>query len=292
MNKKEKEKKIILTFDYELSLGKDSGTLENCIIKPTDIILELLKKNRSSAVFFIDATYLLTLLKYKDKNFKKIKENIKKILKFGNDIGLHLHPQWLDAVKLDDNRWSFKTFDRYRLHSLDIDEIFVLFSQAKKVLEDIIHEVIDYSVECFRAGGWSIQPFSILKDSFLKNKIKFDFSVNPGLYSNKESYAYYDFRNTIYDKSFWKFETDVCKSSSDGKFVEIPVTTIKIRKILLLLNYYFFKKNEKESNDGKYISEKKEDNKFFKKFKIYSNYRVKFIQQFQSTVLIISCSGN
>ena len=276
MNRKEKEKKIILTFDYELSLGIDSGTPAKCIIEPADIILELLAKHDANGIFFIDATYLLTLAKKKDKDLNLIKDNIKKIIKSGNDIGLHLHPQWLDAYKLENGRWSFKTFERYRLHSLDIDELNDLFKKAKKVLDDIVHEERkNYQIECFRAGGWSIQPFSILKDIFEKNKFKFDFSVNPGLYSQKESYAFYDFRKAMHSSSYWYFDYDVCKSIPDGNFIEIPVTTLKIRKLFLLINYYFFKKKEKEINDGKYINNKKSKKNIFLKlfalFKIFNH---------------------
>ena len=32
--------KILLTFDVELFLGHNSGTIENCIIRPTELIIK------------------------------------------------------------------------------------------------------------------------------------------------------------------------------------------------------------------------------------------------------------
>ncbi|MBK7667512.1 MAG: hypothetical protein IPJ32_09355 [Sphingobacteriaceae bacterium] len=50
---------LLFTFDYELFLGKRSGTVENCILKPTDKILELFSKYKvTKAIFFVDTTYL------------------------------------------------------------------------------------------------------------------------------------------------------------------------------------------------------------------------------------------
>jgi len=277
------DKKILITFDYELALGADSGTVLKCIIEPVNLILALLKRFNAKAVFFIDATYLLTLKKFKHKDFKIIKENIKKIIKSGNDIGLHLHPQWLDAYQLDEIRWTFKNFKNYRLHVLPEKNINDLFYSGKKILEQIADEAKKgYKISTFRAGGWAIQPFNKLKNIFIKNKINFDFSVNPGLLSKDEAYSFYDFRKALYDRAFWTFNTDVCKNEKSGKFFEVPISTFKIPKIKLLLNYYLYKKNDKESGDGKYISFKRSKNNIFKKIiallflykKVYSSVSI------------------
>ena len=46
------KKSILLTFDYELFLGPSSGTAQNCIITPTEKILEVLANTKSKAIFF------------------------------------------------------------------------------------------------------------------------------------------------------------------------------------------------------------------------------------------------
>jgi len=266
MKEKDKSKKIVLTFDYELSLGLDTGTAVNSIIKPTDYILDLFSKYNAKGLFFIDATYLLTLKKHNHKDLSVIEKQIGRLINLGNDIGFHIHPQWLDAVKIDDERWAFKSFDRYRLHSLDTGKLNTLFYEACELLLSIVKKYdINYKIRAFRAGGWCIQPFTDLKEAFLKNRIKFDFSVNPGLYSKTSSYGYYDFRKAPVNKSFWRFENDPCEADNNGSFFEIPVSTVKYRNIDLWINHYFYRRKEKEAGDGKSISLKKESMHFIKK---------------------------
>lgn len=259
-------KKVIITFDYELFLGQNSGTAHKCIIEPTDIILKLLSKFNAKAIFFIDAVYLLKLKEVNHKDLILIKDQIRRIIKLGHNVELHIHPQWLDAYKIDNERWGFKSFNRYRLHSLEDKEIDILFKKSINLLEEIIQkEDKKYEISAFRAGGWSIQPFNAVKKHFIKNKILFDFSVNPGLYSNKDSSAYYDFRDAPHDLDCWKFEEDPCAPCKNGKFIEIPVSTLKVKKIDLWKNYYFYRKNEKEFGDGKSILIKKSKSSIFTK---------------------------
>ena len=70
------KKKTILTFDYELSLGNDSGTIEKCMIEPTYKILEILKRNNSKALFFIDSTFLVVLKQDYYEGYLKVKNQI------------------------------------------------------------------------------------------------------------------------------------------------------------------------------------------------------------------------
>lgn len=268
-------KKLILTFDYELYLGNDSGTVQKCIIEPTDIILELLKKYKSKGIFFVDAAYLLKLAEFNHKDLNIINEQISRIIKNGNNIELHLHPQWLDAYEINKDKWGFKGYDRYRLHSLEDKDIEKLFNDGVDYLEDIIHKNDKkYKIKAFRAGGWSIQPFDKLKYFFIKNDILFDFSVNPGLYSSADTYDYFDFRDAPDDLDYWRFNDDPSSPDTNGKFIEIPVSTLKVKKIDLWLNYYLFKKNECRYGDGKSIGKKTKKNSIKRKianlFKLYS----------------------
>lgn len=260
-SKKQNSKKVILTFDYELALGSDSGTAKKCILEPTEIILSLFKKYNAAGIFFIDAAYLLTLKKNKHKDFQGVANQITEIVKSGNDIGLHLHPQWLDAYPINNDRWGFKSHKKYRLHYLSDNELDKMFKESIHLLEKIAgNSGKKYKINAFRAGGWSIQPFRMIKKYFVKNHILFDFSVNPGLSSQEKSISYFDFTKAPKDLSFWKFEDDPCLPKNDGSFIEIPVTTLKVEKLDLWINYYFYRKKEKSYNDGKTIySEKNTD---------------------------------
>ena len=57
----ENRKRAIITFDYEVFLGRETGTVENCVLKPTEEILKILRANNAKAVFFVDTTWLIFL---------------------------------------------------------------------------------------------------------------------------------------------------------------------------------------------------------------------------------------
>ena len=93
-------KKVFLTFDYELFFGKDSGSLDNSLLKPTDLLLDSLKENQALATFYVDTMYierLNSLGKLKD-DYKKVKRQIQRMLRDGHRVELHLHPHWNDAI--------------------------------------------------------------------------------------------------------------------------------------------------------------------------------------------------
>jgi peptidoglycan/xylan/chitin deacetylase (PgdA/CDA1 family) len=52
---------VLITFDYELFLGEQSGIVHQCLIEPTNKLLDCLNKYAFKAVFFIDTVYLLRL---------------------------------------------------------------------------------------------------------------------------------------------------------------------------------------------------------------------------------------
>src|ERR1700752_3016553 len=110
-------KKVLLTFDYELFLGKKSGSVENCLLLPTESILNILDKYKIPSVFFVDATYLLKLKELKDSytnvasDYAKIVAQIRKMISGGHDVYLHLHPHWKDAQYLPEiNQWKLEEF--------------------------------------------------------------------------------------------------------------------------------------------------------------------------------------
>jgi hypothetical protein len=88
-------KKIILTFDYELFFGCNSGTVKKSILEPTEKILMALNDVKGSAVFFIDYLMIKRLLNENDQTkneANQIIEQLKKIIAQGSRIELHLHP--------------------------------------------------------------------------------------------------------------------------------------------------------------------------------------------------------
>jgi len=233
-----KEKKVIITLDYELFLGKDSGNLYTSLINPTEKILEKLNNYNESAIFFIDVPFVIYLKDSYPEEYQIVKKQLIGILRQGSYLGLHIHSQWLDAAGLSKNRWTFKTFDHYRFHSLSKDKQADLFTNCYNVLAEILKEALllyncdQKKIIHFRAGGWSIQPFSIFKGFFEKYGIVHDFSVKPAVKMEMLPYHYFDFENVSIKKSSWSFFDDPCTSKDSGSFIEYPVTTLKLNSFL------------------------------------------------------------
>ena len=154
------------------------------------------------------------------------------MVKRGHDIQLHLHPHWLDA-EFKNNKWNF-TYDRFKLHNLstennqnDINTILGCVTISKRLMEDTIRKVNPgYKVTTFRAGGYILEPFDKLKYALLKNDIKIDSSVCPELY-NPRMISFYDFRSYPKQSKYY-FDSTPKIITDNGKFIEIPITTIRL----------------------------------------------------------------
>jgi hypothetical protein len=219
-------KNIYLTFDYEIFLGKDSGTVEKCMLEPTNMLIEEFDKYNIKSTFFVDILFYMRLIKENNTTrveATKIKNQLKTLVSKGHRIELHLHPHWGDAIYID-GKWTF-TYEHYRLDSLSEQEIIKHFRNGVNELNNIAREEIsDYKVNAFRAGGLCIQPFKKLKKAFKDTGIVIDSSVAPRLQIKTEAhaYSYVD----IQQNKFYKFEDDVCIKDPSGAFIEMPLTII------------------------------------------------------------------
>jgi hypothetical protein len=136
------KRNAIITFDYEVFLGRQTGTIENCVIKPTKLILDILVANKAKAIFFVDATWLLFLKDNLYSGFQLVTSQLQEIISSGSSVELHLHPQWLQAYTTG-GEIIFKTFENYKLHSLSREKIIDLFQKSIDLLESITSKEID-----------------------------------------------------------------------------------------------------------------------------------------------------
>lgn len=235
----------IITFDYEVYLGRKTGTVENCVLNPTVKILEILKERNAKAIFFVDVTWLLFIREHFPADFNKIATQLKDIENSGSIVGLHLHPQWLDAVVKEGNI-EFTSYRHYRLHSLDKDTINDLFGRGISLLGDIVNR----KITCFRAGGWCIEPFEPLRDAFINSGLRYDFSVVPGLVLAEGKDYDIDFSGAPHLAAY-RFLTSPMKPDQEGAFTEIPLSTYRNNAFLRLNNKLLLKwRRDKPFGDG------------------------------------------
>ncbi|HLP51919.1 MAG TPA: hypothetical protein VK154_13615 [Chitinophagales bacterium] len=242
------KKTLLLTFDYELYLGANSGSAQNCSILPTNKILDILGKYKCTGVFFIDSLYLVRLKEEvgrqpaAQKDFDSVLAQIQRMVRDGHLVYNHLHPHWLDA-KYDaiSNTWNLADKSKFALSNLNPAEQDYVFDSSMQLLYNIIKPVNpDYKINGYRAGGFFIQPFEIFKRQFIKYGIKYEFSVQAGAKCSGPNNSYsFDYTSTP-DKSFYNFEDKVILENPNGQFVQFPLRECRVegwRKIYSGLHY-------------------------------------------------------
>ncbi|MFN8153596.1 MAG: hypothetical protein U0Y08_04820 [Bacteroidia bacterium] len=216
---------IFVTFDYELYFGTRTGTVERCITGPTDLLTEMANRQGVKLCHFTDIGFLLRL----EEEMKKhpslagdhalICRQLERLINEGHDLQLHIHPHWEDSY-YDGTKWVCDV-RRYKLADFTPSEI-----------SDIVHRYYSRLVsftgsahlKAYRAGGWCIQPFDHLRAPLLEKGIHIDSSVFANGYYQSGQYAY-DFRGAPLSGR-WQFENDPMLPVEDGKFTEIPISSI------------------------------------------------------------------
>ena len=214
-----KRKKIILSYDYELFFGDKSGTVQKTLIEPTNRMMDAMEEVEARGNFFIDYLMFKYIGKNHDERSQKdlllLREQVKDMVRRGHRIELHLHPHWVDAKYNGDGTWDYSDYTHYMLSTFSEDEIRTMFVEGVGYLEALAREVQpDYKIVAFRAGGWAVQPFSMLRPGFIDAGIVVDSSSSSGAYNPKKDQAY-DFR-MMPGKTMYHFDNDVVKEVIGG----------------------------------------------------------------------------
>ena len=252
-------KHLLLTFDYELFLGAKSGTVDNCLIKPTNKLLAVLNKyNVKHSIFFVDTIYLLKLRSNGNANcqndYTKLIKQLVNILKQGHYIFPHLHTHWLDAVYSDStNQWDLTNTNQYRFHQANDDDKLYYFTSSIDLILDIQKQAAtNYPINSYRAGGFCLQPFVGFKPFFETNNITNDFSVLSG-FKGDGTIANYNYTSAP-KTPIYNFNNDVLKEEKQGAFTAFCISSINTKKWFYtkLIDKYNYL-NNKNKTDGKSI---------------------------------------
>lgn len=214
--------KILFTLDYELFLGSRTGTVEECLVKPLNLYLDKVEKYGLRFTIFVDAAYLFALkrgAKLHEKlrhDFQTVSAHLLFLQERGHDIQLHIHPQWYFST-FTGTEWKLDV-THYKLSDVAEEEMQRLFRESKSLLDNLLGK----QTIAYRAGGFSAQPTGKLTALFRQNDLLCDSSVCPGVKysSNSQRYDY----TTVPNKTFYRFENDICQEETNGGFLEIPIT--------------------------------------------------------------------
>ena len=265
---------LSVTFDYELFFGKNHGSYDEVLFRPTYDLIDLLEQKGISATFFADVCSVPLSQKYNQNEYAEgFAKQIQYMAKHGQDVQLHLHPHWFFS-SWENGQWTFSN-KGYRLHEfVENGKLDRIISEGIQYLNDTI-KLIDPHYECiaYRAGGFSLQPHEKIVSSLYDQGIRVDSSVAPQLVAKAEA-NFYDYKHAL-EKMNWYIssEDEWWKDSREGKYLfEIPVATIDKNPVSFLLKRLFKAdsiKMDLGAKRGSYISGSKENESRLKAYYKY-----------------------
>lgn len=248
---------IFLTYDYELFFGKSAGSVDKCMIEPTNELLKIAKEYKVKMTFFVDIGYLIKLKEFLPDHPElqlddsKVRKQLAQVLEQGHDIQLHIHPHW-EKSYYENGKWVIITENAYKLADFNPEEIKRIVVSYKFFLD----ELVNYKTTAFRAGGWCIQPFYKLKTVFEELGIKYDSSVFPGGKFSSSNYAF-DFTKAPL-KSHYRFTDNECQEDLNGIFTEYPISSMNYSPLFYWRLYILgriFPLQHKMVGDGSFLAQ-------------------------------------
>jgi peptidoglycan/xylan/chitin deacetylase (PgdA/CDA1 family) len=248
---------IFLTFDYELFFGENPGSVEKCMLEPTNDLLRIGQKHNVCYTFFIDVGYLIKLEEYSSsypelaKDLNAVKEQINVMQTLGHSVQLHIHPHW-EKSSYGENGWQIVTKDAYKLADFSDKEVDRIVRSYKAYLDNLLEK----PTEVFRAGGWCIQPFHRWAALFQDLNIRIDSSVIVGGKFDGGEYSF-DFTKAPI-KANYRFSTDESIEDVDGFFTEYPIASIRYSPLFFWRLYILgrlFPAQHKMIGDGKFLAQ-------------------------------------
>ncbi len=217
---------IVLSFDFEVFFGRQTGTIECTLLEPSRALCEMAKRHNVVLVFFVDIGFLLRLREEGRcfpalmRDYDLVMLQLERFVTAGHEIQLHVHPHW------EDSHWNGEFWDidthRYRLHDFSELEIREIVNRYADGLRNLAGE----SVCAYRAGGWMIQPFAQISKALLDANICIDSTIFAGGTSEGDIHEY-DFSSAPLT-SHWFFENDPLLINPNGPFLEVPIASYPV----------------------------------------------------------------
>jgi len=215
--------RLILSLDYEVFFGRNTGSVERCLLAPTEALAKLALSRGIPLVFFVDAGFLLRLRQDRlhhpllRRDYDLVRRQVETLARQGHEIQLHIHPHWEDAVWTGD-AWHL-TLDRYRLHDFSPTDVRRIVSGYTAVLRDLAGSDQAFA---YRAGGWRLQPFAPLGEALRAEGVRIDSTVFAGGLLQDPAGGF-DFRGAP-ALDHWRFTDDPLRIDEQGPFLEVPIS--------------------------------------------------------------------
>ncbi|MBF0138076.1 MAG: hypothetical protein H7833_19740 [Magnetococcus sp. DMHC-1] len=243
---------ILVTFDFELFMGRRQGTVERCLATPVRELLRIGQRFGVRFTFFVDTCFLLRLaeLSPQHRALASMRDEtlhiLGQLLAAGHELQLHLHPHWHSATFAAAG-WHFD-MDTFALPRLADDTLAHIVADNSHFLRTLAGKE---AVFVHRGGGWSIQPFAKVAPALARAGLWMDSSVIPGAVRH-HPWQPYDFRMAP-TGSRWRFENDPAQADPQGRFIQIPITPMTLTPLFhwrLAFSRHLGGKNQHMYGDG------------------------------------------
>ena len=209
----------IFTIDYEI-YGNGTGSLRELAYEPTEKLVAIFRELKKHLVIFVEVSELeLIEANGTDPDIHLIKQQIRDAYENGFEIGLHLHPWWLNA-QYENGHWLLD-YSEYNLCALTRERIIQIIDRSIAYLRDVLG-VADFTPLSHRAGHLLFQPGQPLANVLVERGIKIDSSVYKGGLWNQHNL---DYRPALRNGYYWKFMNSVNAPHPHGVLLELPIHT-------------------------------------------------------------------
>jgi hypothetical protein len=219
--------RTLLTLDYEVFFGRNTGSVARTILEPTQALLRVAERHAVRLVFFVDAGFVLRLRDQMHKaaalreQHDALCRQVESLSRAGHEVQLHIHPHWEDS-QWGEGGWQIDV-RRYALHAFDARDIADIARRYTGVLRELAGPQAAFA---YRAGGWVIQPFDRLRDALRDNDVLIDSTVYADGTSGSDTHRF-DFRGAP-AKSRWRFDDDPLVEVEEGAFLEVPIASRRL----------------------------------------------------------------
>jgi hypothetical protein len=222
---------FLVTFDYEISLGKNFMPLDKVLFEPTAQVLEVCERDNIPSTFFPDVCSVWAHRNAGLNDYvEKFEAQMRDALRAGHDVQLHLHPHWLDSTYKNGD-WEIST-DKMYLSELGYGaadgSARALIQRGVNYLNELLLPVNpDYRCLAFRAAGLALQPGEKeLIRQLLDCSIKLDVSIVKGLKMTIDTISNDYSRVPAQANWLMSPESGIEAAASNG-LLEIPVASFQ-----------------------------------------------------------------
>jgi hypothetical protein len=210
---------FVFTLDYEI-YGDGTGSLDDLVYTPAERLRQVFLKHGLRFVNFVEVAEFERIEEAgSDPAIDRVIRQIRDLHNDGFETGLHLHPQWCNAI-LEQGRWSLDQGE-YNLCRLPRPRVAQIIDGAIAYVRYLVDDS-SFSPLSFRAGNWLFQPTQPAAAVLAERGVKIDSSVFKGGLQRRHGL---DYRPALRNGRYWRFQDDVNAVDEHGQLLEVPIHT-------------------------------------------------------------------